>query len=282
MNSDTSSAHKKGKKTKKTKLKLLKAEKKKLQNNLKGAEEDILEDNKRKASPSYTPYENRKNLARTAFDAVSKLQQIEGEIVTKQKENKQKDERKLTTQLKKRFIKADMEYNRLIKMTTKLERMKMDEKELRAEITRELREDPENPASLTEAGQSHLRLPCILNSETSRWIKISTTLPEGNISGQEDDFRPACRLSESVSELPPIEKKHVADRLSHKYDMTRELRNTIHEHMIARSYSVSYFSITSPYKQFKPKPQKSKKAFNRMVLEDKIGVNNFGKMQPKS
>ena len=280
-NSDTSSGHKKRKNKKKTKLQLLKAEKRKLQKDLKGTKVGILEDNERKASPSYTPYENRQRLARTASDTLSKLQQLEGKITTKEKANKQKIQRKLTTKLKKRSFKADKQHGRLIKMTSKLERMKMGEEELRAEITRELREGAENGTGLSDVEQSPVRLPRI-NSAPPEWIRLPTGIPEYKIDGAEEaGSRPTSVLSESAIQLTPSEKKIVADKLAHKYDMTRELRNTIHEHMISRSYSFSYFNIIPPYKRKKPKPQKTKQVFNRLVYEDKIGVLDFSKMYPK-
>ena len=277
-NSDTSSTRKK-KRKKKPKLKILKAEKRKLKKELKDTKDGILEDNERKASPSYTPYENRQRLARTASDTLSKLQQLDGKIVTKEKANKQKIQRKLTTRLKKRSIKADKQHSRLIKMTVNLERMKLGEEELRADIARELKEDAKSP-SLTGTELTPLRLPRIHSADSAQWINLSTTKPDYKIDSGEDS-RPTSVLSESAIQLTPREKRTVADKLAHKYDMTRELRNTIHEHMITRSYSFSYFNIIPPYKRKKPKPQKTKQVFNRLVYEDKIGVMDFSKKYPK-
>ena len=277
-NSDTSSTRKK-KRKKKSKLKILKAEKRKLKKELKDTKDGILEDNERKASPSYTPYENRQRLARTASDTLSKLQQLDGKIVTKEKANKQKIQRKLTTRLKKRSIKADKQHSRLIKMTVNLERMKLGEEELRADIARELKEDAKSP-SLTGTELTPLRLPRIHSADSAQWINLSTTKPDYKIDSGEDS-RPTSVLSESAIQLTPREKRTVADKLAHKYDMTRELRNTIHEHMITRSYSFSYFNIIPPYKRKKPKPQKTKQVFNRLVYEDKIGVMDFSKKYPK-
>ncbi|XP_020601941.1 uncharacterized protein LOC110041005 [Orbicella faveolata] len=279
--SETSSNNKRKKKKKKTQLQILKAEKKKLKRDLKDTRKGILEDNERKASPDYTPYENRQRLARTTSDNLSKLQQLESKITTKEKANKMKIQRKLHTKLKKRFIRADKQHSRLIEMTSKMERMKLGEEELRAEITRELRESEET----LPAVESTIHLPPInmIRANSADWVKLSSSKREASTSdcGIDEDSRPASVLSESAIQLSPSEKRIVADKLSHKYDMTRELRNTIHEHMISRSYSFSYFNIIPPYKRRKPKPQKTKQAFNRMVYEDKIGVVAFSKLYPK-
>jgi len=279
--SETSSNNKGKKKKKKTQLQILKAEKKKLKRDLKDTRKGILEDNERKASPDYTPYENRQRLARTTSDNLSKLQQLESKITTKEKANKMKIQRKLHTKLKKRFIRADKQHSRLIEMTSKMERMKLGEEELRAEITRELRESEET----LPAVESTIHLPPInmIRANSADWVKLSSSKREASTSdcGIDEDSRPASVLSESAIQLSPSEKRIVADKLSHKYDMTRELRNTIHEHMISRSYSFSYFNIIPPYKRRKPKPQKTKQAFNRMVYEDKIGVVAFSKLYPK-
>lgn len=261
------------KKKKKTKLQVLKAEEIKLQTNLKTTEKAILKDDERKASPNYTPYENRQRLAREAFDAVSKLRQIKGEIVTTQKESKLKNDSKLTTKLRKRFLKKEKQQNRLIKMTLKLERMKTEEGELRAKITRELSEGMRNTQCVSDEEQiGPLRLPPIAMSTTDiNWIRLSKI-------GKDENSRAALNEpGEQLTQLPASEKRVVADKLSQKYDMTRELRNTIHEHMITRSYSVSYFNIIPPYKQMHPKPKKSKKGFNRLVLENKIRLTDSGK-----
>lgn len=279
--SETSSNNKRKKKKKKTQLQILKAEKKKLKRDLKDTRKGILEDNERKASPDYTPYENRQRLARTTSDNLSKLQQLESKITTKEKVNKMKIQRKLHTKLKKRSIRADKQHSRLIEMTSKMERMKLGEEELRAEITRELRESEET----LPAVESTIHLPRInmIRANSADWVKLSSSKREASTSdcGIDEDSRPASVLSESAIQLSPSEKRIVADKLSHKYDMTRELRNTIHEHMISRSYSFSYFNIIPPYKRRKPKPQKTKQAFNRMVYEDKIGVVAFSKLYPK-
>lgn len=284
-NSDTSSNHKKKRKgKKKTQLQKLKAEKKKLQRDLKDTKKGILEDNERKASATYTPYENRQRLARATSDQLSKLQQLEGKIMTKEKTNKMKVQNRLHTKLKKKTIRADKQHSRLIKMTSKLERMKLGEEELRAAIARELRESEEN----LPATEPTIRLPRInmIDANSANWTRLSSSKSEASISdcgtdGEQEESRPASVLSESAIQLSPSEKKIVADKLAHKYDMTRELRNTIHEHMISRSYSFSYFNIIPPYKRRKPKPQKTKQAFNRMVYEDKIGVMAFSKLYPK-
>ena len=282
--SATSANNKRKKKKKKTQLQILKAEKKKLKRDLKDTRKGILEDNERKASPDYTPYENRQRLARTTSDNLSKLQQLESKITTKEKANKMKNQRRLHTRLKKRSISADKQHSRLIKMTSKMERMKLGEEELRAEITREVGESEEN----LPAVESTIHLPRInmITANSADWVKLSSSKREastshGGIEDDQEDSRPASVLSESAIQLSPSKKKIVADKLSHKYDMTRELRNTIHEHMISRSYSFSYFNIIPPYKRRKPKPQKTKQAFNRMVYEDKIGVVAFSKLYPK-
>lgn len=281
-NSDTSSRNiRKKKKQRKTKLQLLKAEKKKLQRDLKNTKEGILEDSERKASPIYTPYESRQRLARTASATLTKLQQIQGKIVTKEKTNKLKVQRKLSTKLQKRSIKADKQHNRIIKMTSRMERMKLGEEELRAEIDRELKEGAiYRPTELTDTESSRVRLPRIRSADSANWIKLSS-LPEHRLYSEKQHSRPASVLSESAIQLSPSEKRIVADKLAHKYDMTRELRNTIHEHMISRCYSFSYFNIIPPYKRKKPKPQKTRQVFNRLVYEDKIGVMDFRKLQPK-
>ena len=283
-NSETSSNCKRKKKKKKTQLQQLKAEKKKLQRDLKDTKKGILKDNERKASPNYTPYENRQRLARSTTDQLSKLQQLEGKITTKEKANKLKIQSKLHTKLKKKSIRADKQHSRLIKMTSKLERMKLGEEELRAAITRELKESDDN----LPAAETTIRLPRInmINANSADWMKLSSSKSETSMSdfgteGEQEYSRPASVLSESAIQLSPSGKRIVADKLAHKYDMTRELRNTIHEHMISRSYSFSYFNIIPPYKRRKPKPQKTKQAFNRMVYEDKIGVVAFSKLYPK-
>lgn len=277
------SSNKKKKKKKKTKLQVLKAEKKKLQRDLKVTKQGILEDNERKASPDYTPYESRQRLARTTSDTLSKLQKLEGQISTKEKANKAKIQGRLHTKLKKRSIRADKQHSRLIKMTTRLERMKLGEDELRAEIAREASE--RNEENLRPAAEPRIRLPHI-SANTDDWIKLTAGKSEASMSdygteGDQGDSRPASVLSESAIQLSSREKEIVANKLAHKYEMTRELRNTIHEHMISRSYSFSYFNIIPPYKRRKPKPQKTKQVFNRMVYEDKIGVVDFSKLYPK-
>lgn len=283
-NSETSSNRKRKKKKKKTQLQQLKAENKKLQRDLKDTKKGILKDNERKASPNYTPYENRQRLARSTSDQLSKLQQLEGKITTKEKANKLKIQSKLHTKLKKKSIRADKQHSRLIKMTSKLERMKLGEEELRAAITRELKESDDN----LPAAETTIRLPRInmINANSADWMKLSSSKSETSMSdfgteGEQEYSRPASVLSESAIQLSPSGKRIVADKLAHKYDMTRELSNTIHEHMISRSYSFSYFNIIPPYKRRKPKPQKTKQAFNRMVYEDKIGVVAFSKLYPK-
>lgn len=281
-NSDTSSRNiRKKRGRRKTKLQLLKAEKKKLQRDLKNTKEGILEDNERKASPLYTPYESRQRLARTASETLTKLQQIQGKIVTKEKTNKLKVQRKLSAKLQKRSIKADKQHSRIIKMTSRMERMKLGEEELRAEIDRELKEGATyTPTDSTDAESSPVRLPRIRSADSADWIKLSS-LPEPRIDNEEQDSRPTSVLSDFAIQLTPSEKRIAADKLAHKYDMTRELRNAIHEHMISRSYSFSYFNIIPPYKRKKPKPQKTRQVFNRLVYEDKIGVMDFRKLQPK-
>ena len=282
--SETSSNNKRKKKKKKTQLQILKAEKKKLKRDLKDTRKGILEDNERKASPDYTPYENRQRLARTTSENLSKLRQLEDKITTKEKANKLKIQRRLHTKLKKRTIRADKQHSRLIKMTSKMERLKLGEEELRAEITREVRESEEN----LPAVEPTVRLPRLnmIRANSADWVKLSSGKREASTSdcgveGYQEDSRPASVLSESAMQLSSSEKRIVADKLSHKYDMTRELRNTIHEHMISRSYSFSYFNIIPPYKRRKPKPQKTKQVFNRLVYEDKIGVVAFSKLYPK-
>ena len=74
--SETTVNHKKKKKRKKTQLQILKAEKKKLKGDLKDTRKGILEDNERKASPDYTPYENRQRLARTTSDNLSNFSHL--------------------------------------------------------------------------------------------------------------------------------------------------------------------------------------------------------------
>lgn len=274
------SFQKKKKKKKQTKLQALKAEKRKLQKDLKNTKEDILDDNERKSSPVYTPYENRQRLARTASETLSKLERLQGKIATKENTNKHKIQRTLSTKLKKRSIQADKQHNRLIKMTANLERMKLGEEELRAEIARELTKK-EKMDTLPNA-ELNLRLPRIKSADSAQWINISASTPECKIDSEQDESpRPTSVLSESALQLTPSEKGIVADKLAHKYDMTRELRNTIHEHMITRSYSFSYFNIIPPYKRKKPKPLKTKQVFNRLVYEDKIGVMDFTKRYPR-
>ena len=280
---ETPNGNKKKKKKKKTKLQGLKAEKKKLQRDLKETRHGILKDNERKASPDYTPYENRQRLARTTSDTLSKLKKLEGQITTKEKEKKVKIQGRLQTKLKKRSIRADKQHSRLIKMTTRLERMKLGEDELRAEIAREaVEQDEEN---LRPASEPRIRLPHI-SATSDDWMRQTEGKSEASLSdfgteGERDYSRPTSVLSESALQLSSREKEIVANKLAHKYDMTRELRNTIHEHMISRSYSFSYFNIISPYKRRKSKPQKTKQVFNRLVYEDKIGVMDFSKSYPK-
>lgn len=274
------SFQKKKKKKKQTKLQALKTEKRKLQKDLKNTKEDILDDNERKSSPVYTSYENRQRLARTASETLSKLERLQGKIATKENTNKHKIQRTLSTKLKKRSIQADKQHNRLIKMTANLERMKLGEEELRAEIAREVTKG-EKMDTLPNA-ELNLRLPRIKSADSAQWINISASTPECKIDSEQDESpRPTSVLSESALQLTPSEKGIVADKLAHKYDMTRELRNTIHEHMITRSYSFSYFNIIPPYKRKKPKPLKTKQVFNRLVYEDKIGVMDFTKRYPR-
>ncbi|PFX28062.1 hypothetical protein AWC38_SpisGene7211 [Stylophora pistillata] len=276
---ETPNVKKKKKKAKKTKLQGLKAEKKKLQRDLKETRQGILEDNERKASPDYTPYENRQRLARTTSDTLSKLQKLEGQISTKEKEKKAKIQGRLHTKLKKRSIRADKQHSRLIKMTTRLERMKLGEDELRAEIVREAIERDEEKVRPTS--EPRVRLPRI-NASSDECMrqtegKTEVSLSDLGTEGKQDYSRPSSVLSESALQLSSTEKEIVANKLAHKYDMTRDLRNAIHEHMISRSYSFSYYNIIPPYKRRKPKPQKTKQVFNRLVYEDKIGVMDFSK-----
>lgn len=278
-NSGTRLAQTKKKKRKQTKLQTLKAERRELQNDLKSTKEWILDDNKRKASPSYTSYENRQRLARTASDTISKLQRLEGKILAKEKSSKQKTQKTLTAKLRKTAIKSDKQHVRLIKMTEKLERMKLGEVELRAEIARREVTDRTKTGDLSSPAQNPLQFPRIKSADLVQWVNISSSRPENKLDAAEQvaSPRPTSVLTDYAVQLSPGEKRLVADKLAHKYDMTRELRNTIHEHMINRSYSFSYFNIIPPYKRKKPKPQKTKQVFNRLVYEDKVGVMDFGK-----
>lgn len=268
----------KRRKRKRTKLQALKTEKKKLQKDLKSTKEWILDENKRKASPSYTLYENRQRLARTAGDTISKLRQIEGKILVKEKSGKQKTQTKLSSKLKKTTIRAEKQHSRLIKMTENLEKMKTGENSLRAEIARE-------QTAKTKDGDfsDTFRFPRIKSADSAQWVNISTCKPGHKLDSYEQDEspRPTSVLSDFAMQMSPREKKRVADKLAHKYNMTRELRNTIHEHMITRSYSFSYLNIIPPYAPKKAKPQKTKQVFSRLVYEDKIGVVDFKKKYPK-
>ena len=205
----------KRRKRKQTKLQALKTEKKKLQKDLKSTKEWILDENKRKASPSYTLYENRQRLARTAGDTISKLRQIEGRILVKEKSGKQKTQTKLSTKLKKTTIRAEKQHSRLIKMTENLEKMKTGENSLRAEIARE-------QTAKTKDGEfsDTFRFPRIKSADSAQWVNISTCKSGHKLDPYEQDEspRPTSVLSDFAMQMSPREKKHVADKLAHKYN----------------------------------------------------------------
>ena len=163
-------------------------------------------------------------------------------------------------------------------MTENLEKMKTGENSLRAEIARE-------QTAKTKDGEfsDTFRFPRIKSADSAQWVNISTCKSGHKLDTYEQDEspRPTSVLSDFAMQMSPREKKHVADKLAHKYNMTRELRNTIHEHMITRSYSFSYLNIIPPYAPKKAKPQKTKQIFSRLVYEDKIGVVDFKKKYPK-
>ena len=268
---ETNGPGKKKKGKKKEKVQVLKAVKKKLKKDLRTTKEGIAEDNIRKANPSYTPYENRQRLARVSSDTISKLRLVKRSIVKKEKSDKARVQRRLKTKLQKRSIRSDKQNKRLLKMTTKLEKLKLDEGVLRAQIEREKIEG-EVGSLPNNGGEEHMRL-----------LPIKQNLTGLSSDGGNDDSRPVSVQSECTAiQLSSHQTmKITADKLAHKYEMTRELRNTIHEHMISRSYNFSYFNIIPPYKRSKPKPQKTKQGFNRFVYEDKIGVVDFNKRYPQ-
>ena len=286
---------KKKKKKKKSHLQVLKAEKKKLAKELKGTKKHILQDKKKKESEDYTPYENRQRLARTTSDLQSKIQQIESKISTKKKVRKEKVNKSVNTKVKKKYIRADKQHKRLIKMTGRLERIKLDEENLRAEIAREpfrperveapSRMSSAQSACSTSTSTSESQLPII---ESGKWRRLSRnetlgsqldTKIEGNV------MRP--QTASPIPSQPEVllqrrrlslhDKTIKADKLANNYELTRELRNTIHQHMISRAYSFSYLNIIPPYKRRKPKPQKSRQFFNRKVYEDKIAVVDYSR-----
>ena len=280
-----------------TRMQLLKDEKRSLVKELKLTKKGIREDSQKKGSEDYTPYENRQRLARATSEIHTKLKQVDDRILSKEKKKKEKKKKSVTTRVKKTYIRADKQHKRLIKMTGRLERIKIDEEDLRAEIahdaTRQESDDRDSrlgsarsETSVTSSSLNERQLPVI---ELGKWKRLSTN--ETLESAQRDTkvegdlLRPkTVSPTNSVEREVLIERRRSlhdktlrAEKLASNYEMTRELRNTIHQHMISRSYSFSYFNIIPPYKRPEPKPQKIKQSFNRNVYEDKITVTDFSR-----
>ncbi|XP_032237725.2 uncharacterized protein LOC116618308 [Nematostella vectensis] len=430
---NSNTLHTKKRKKKKTELQKLKHEKKKILKELKQTKKSIKEDSANKESENYSPFENRRRLARTTSEMQTKLEQIKDQISVKKEIKKEKTKKSMHTKIKKKSIKADKQHSRIIKMTGRLERIKLGEEALRMEIAQEISElgleekkeesaeedrkmkavlearrrfkgltrkpsetnnndsmgdcdSGQNRSGQTSGNRISSRLSSVAeetNTEETTWAKRTTnalsrlgsspsfipgigengyewvrmpcvdpgmserryssagplsksmpnrprrfslfdSLPESSVDqmpkrshsdltarssqrqeSEEESFPELARMEtrsvQSVNDFLPRdvtenltsswddrpftgrstasidEKKRRAENLAKKYQFTRELRNTIHEHMISRSYSYSYNIIIPPYKHKKEKSQKSKVSFNRAVLEDKIKVTEFSK-----
>lgn len=288
----------KKKKKKKSEYQKLKAEKSKLMKDLKKTEISIKEDSERKGSADYSPFENRQRLARSTSALQSKVKQLEGKISTKEKLRRGKIKKSFKTKIKTTTIKAGKQHGRLINLTSKLGHLKLDEEQLRYEINREKSISSLSGPSTSSCHSNAYEIIPPKNEEMERWVELSNKsktegekvegdkldafLAPGTNSPEFELYRIGSSLSSTgETELSLEEKEAKADKLARKYDFTRELRNTIHQHMISRSYSFSYTNIIPPYKHKKEKPVKTKQTYNRAIYEDKMNVLEFAKKQKK-
>lgn len=290
----------KKKKKKKTEFQKLKAEKNKLMKELKKTRTSIKEDSERKRSADYSPFENRQRLARSTSAMQSKVKQLEEKISTKEKLRRGKIQKSFKTKIKTTTIKAGKQHGRLIDLTSKLDHLKLDEEQLRYEINREKSISSLSTPSTSSYHSNAYEIIPPENEEMERWVELSNkskTEDEkvviekadksdvfsatGTSSPELELYRIGSSLSSDETELTLEDKEVRADKMARKYDFTRELRNTMHQHMISRSYSFSYTNIIPPYKHKKQKPVKTKQSYNRAIYEDKLNVLEFAKKQKK-
>lgn len=295
---------KKTAKKKKTQVQKLKHEKKKLMNELKKVEKGIKEDSERKGSAEYTPYENRKRLARSTSELHSKVKQLDQKLSVKQKLKQEKIKKSYKTKIKTKTIKAGQQHQRLITMTSKLHDLKLDEGDIRDEIRKEKVISslattaygcPNNAYDMTHVDDlAETKWMSVsdhqsqtIASDVDSHIKDSTDAPNNDCETQSRvsvSSLEMARLNSSMSLTSGLsleEKELKAQRLAKKYEFTRDLRNIIHQHMISRSYSFSYTNIIPPYKHKKIKPMKTRQSYNRNVYEEKLNVLEFAKQQRK-
>jgi len=289
---------------KKTQLQKLKTEKKKLIKELRKVEKGIKEDNERKSSAEYSPYENRQRLARTTSEIHSKVKQLEEKRVVKEKLRREKVKKNYKTKIKTKTIKAGKQHKRLLNMTSKLQNMKLDEEEIRDEIRRERSLSSLSTNNTSSCLSNSYDMEPLDNNSEDKWVSISdqSTCVESIDQFNDDadintskDSETTSRVSISSLEMARLnsslsltsglslkEKEQKVEKLARKYDFTRELRNIIHQHMISRSYSFSYSNIIPPYKHRKPKPMKApKQAYNRTIYEEKLNVFQYSQHRNK-
>lgn len=289
---------------KKTQLQKMKTEKKKLIKEMKKVEKGIKEDNERKSSAEYSPYENRQRLARTTSEIHSKVKQLEGKLLVKEKLQRERVKKNYKTKIKTKTIKAGKQHKRLINMTSKLQNIKLDEEEIRDEIRRDRSLSSLSNNNTSSCRSNSYDMEPLENDSEDKWVSISdqSTCVESIDHVNDDDNNTskdsettASRVSISSLEMARLhsslsltsglsleEKKEKAQKLARKYDFTRDLRNIIHEHMISRSYSYSYTNIIPPYKHRKPKPMKApKQSYNRTIYEEKLNVLQYAQQRNK-
>ncbi|XP_031553264.1 uncharacterized protein LOC116290384 [Actinia tenebrosa] len=288
---------KRKKKKRKSEFQKLKAEKSKLMKELKKTETSIKEDSERKRNAEYRAFENRQRLARSTSEIHSKVKQLENKISTKEKLRRGKIQKSFKTKIKTTTIKAGKQHGRLIDLTSKLDYLKLDEEQLRHEIYREKSMPSLSAPSTSSCHSNAYEIIPPENEEMETWVKLSNNSKREKERETKDKVHTASdtstsspelelyRIGSSLScetELSTLEEKEAkADKLARKYDFTRELRNTIHQHMISRSYSYSYTNIIPPYKHKRHKPVKTKQSYNRAIYEDKLNVQEFAKKQKK-
>ena len=260
------------KKRKPTELQKLRAEKRRLSQELRITRKGINEDSKRKASENYSPFGNRNRLAKSTSELQSKMVQLENQIGRKESAKKDRKKKKVGTKLKKTLIAAGRQHEHILELSDKMVKIQLNEADLRGEIANDI--SARSSLSPISSRSSSARPG---NSED--WDRVPSATGSCADSEHEGGGEDEIRLVSGLGAYAPTleEKIAKADKMAHNYAMTRELRNTIHEHMISRSYSHSYLSIIPPYKKKKEKPRKTKMFFNRNVYEDKITVLDFSK-----
>lgn len=233
---------------------------------------NIDEDGKRKEIKNYAPYQNRQRPGRTTSEPLqSKIIIIQRQLEGKESDKKQKRKTALKTKGKKNLITASKQHKRILDLTDKMAEIRLKEAELRSEISSEI-----STVSSSFSSRASTTRP----NTSEDWERVSSAVGVcSGLHGKEESVEEELRLISGLGAyIPRLEDKITnVDKLAHNYAMTRELRNTIHQHMISRSYSYSYFNAIPPYKKKKEKPRKAKLFFNRKVYEDKITVLDFSK-----